>query len=149
MIQVPPRSTLFPYTTLFRSPHDVVGRDLRHRAHTVEVLLERRVHLALEVGTRGKLEPEVIGEPLLVRIVEALEHVGEPADAALAEHQRQLGMTLADAGENHRGADLVHLERRDDGPRAGRRRVRDDALDLVSDGRRTAFEDVKGNDKTR
>src|SRR2546426_4840999 len=28
MIRRPPRSTLFPYTTLFRSVHDVVGRQL-------------------------------------------------------------------------------------------------------------------------
>src|SRR3712207_8033381 len=29
MIRRPPRSTLFPYTTLFRSAHQVPGRDLR------------------------------------------------------------------------------------------------------------------------
>src|SRR3990172_8219659 len=43
MIRRPPRSTLFPYTTLFRSPHrdaDVAAAasavaDARHRAHVV------------------------------------------------------------------------------------------------------------------
>src|SRR3712207_7855954 len=33
MIRRPPRSTLFPYTTLFRSRADVVAQ--RHRVHTV------------------------------------------------------------------------------------------------------------------
>src|SRR3712207_7975577 len=32
MIRRPPRSTLFPYTTLFRSPH-AHGRHPRHRRH--------------------------------------------------------------------------------------------------------------------
>src|SRR2546421_993445 len=30
MIRRPPRSTLFPYTTLFRSRHDVIDRRLLH-----------------------------------------------------------------------------------------------------------------------
>src|SRR2546430_5065578 len=29
MIRRPPRSTLFPYTTLFRSPHDPLAREVR------------------------------------------------------------------------------------------------------------------------
>src|SRR2546428_10376111 len=33
MIRRPPRSTLFPYTTLFRSPHDGKGRRSSGRAH--------------------------------------------------------------------------------------------------------------------
>src|SRR2546429_5018334 len=36
MIRRPPRSTLFPYTTLFRSPHIVIRRE-----HRVELTLER------------------------------------------------------------------------------------------------------------
>src|SRR2546430_13444408 len=36
MIRRPPRSTLFPYTTLFRSLHDRIARARsRHAAHTV------------------------------------------------------------------------------------------------------------------
>src|SRR2546422_10542403 len=46
MIRRPPRSTLFPYTTLFRSPFvDSVGlRDQEHgdRALPVQILVERR-----------------------------------------------------------------------------------------------------------
>src|SRR5437867_9585050 len=34
------------------APHDVVGRDLGHGLDAVEVLLEGRVDLALEVGAR-------------------------------------------------------------------------------------------------
>src|SRR3712207_9501488 len=38
MIRRPPRSTLFPYTTLFRSrPEQILGEDVRDRAHAVEV----------------------------------------------------------------------------------------------------------------
>src|SRR2546426_3604381 len=33
MIRRPPRSTLFPYTTLFRSPHLAVREGLRPRGH--------------------------------------------------------------------------------------------------------------------
>src|SRR5438067_7848639 len=32
MIRQPPRSTLFPYTTLFRSPHPASGRGVRRGA---------------------------------------------------------------------------------------------------------------------
>src|SRR3989449_5085649 len=46
MIRRPPRSTLFPYTTLFRSLHDVRdGRDsLERRAHAVPVVLAQKDH---------------------------------------------------------------------------------------------------------
>ena len=113
----------------------------------MEVLLERRVHLPLEVGARGELELEVVGQALLVRVVEALEYVGEPADPALAQNESELGVALADAGQDHRGADLVHLERRDHGPRPGRRRALD-TLHGVAHRRGAALEDMKRNDKT-
>src|SRR2546430_16163756 len=40
MIRRPPRSTLFPYTTLFRSPHDYDrdGRRLRHHPASPRLL---------------------------------------------------------------------------------------------------------------
>src|SRR5258705_8691920 len=42
MIRRPPRSTLFPYTTLFRSDHDHVAGDSRHVELQVEpALIER------------------------------------------------------------------------------------------------------------
>src|SRR3712207_7671859 len=43
MIRRPPRSTLFPYTTLFRSPHDVVQRVL-HRFHRPQPPLRHHRH---------------------------------------------------------------------------------------------------------
>src|SRR3712207_7360096 len=48
MIRRPPRSTLFPYTTLFRSLR--APRDLVHRHEVVQP--ERRVH-----GGRGRAQP--------------------------------------------------------------------------------------------
>src|SRR5436305_3101966 len=52
MIRRPPRSTLFPYTTLFRSVDEAIrgiGRILprwqRHDAH-LEALVEREIHTA-------------------------------------------------------------------------------------------------------
>src|SRR2546430_9419295 len=36
MIRRPPRSTLFPYTTLFRSPGDFTSRDLRRKRDSRE-----------------------------------------------------------------------------------------------------------------
>src|SRR5256885_5622779 len=46
MIRRPPRSTLFPYTTLFRSEH---RRALLVRA-VVEILVEAAAHLVVEPG---------------------------------------------------------------------------------------------------
>src|SRR5256886_11688275 len=49
MIRRPPRSTLFPYTTLFRSPV-VLHRDHEHRLGTIAVpLVERPVDAVLHV----------------------------------------------------------------------------------------------------
>src|SRR2546428_3559387 len=63
MIRRPPRSTLFPYTTLFRS--DVVG---------VEARDERR-RRPRERAVQGAREPRVL-QPLddQARVVERLEH---------------------------------------------------------------------------
>src|SRR2546430_6234884 len=67
MIRRPPRSTLFPYTTLFRSPHargdahhdrlaDGVDRRIRHlREQLLEVRVEKR--LALREDGEGRVVP--------------------------------------------------------------------------------------------
>src|SRR3712207_6946941 len=64
MIRRPPRSTLFPYTTLFRSPvlHLVVHLEgLRevlhggHHEHRAEDLVERRWRSRLDVGEDRRL----------------------------------------------------------------------------------------------
>src|SRR6266550_4819539 len=54
MIRRPPRSTLFPYTTLFRSPadHDAVRAHAQRVAHEVA---DRDLALALDVR-RARLE---------------------------------------------------------------------------------------------
>src|SRR2546426_2218978 len=49
MIRRPPRSTLFPYTTLFRSPREVVAR----------------VRAVLRRSTRPAAQPEEVAEPAL------------------------------------------------------------------------------------
>src|SRR5437899_8126613 len=66
MIRPPPRSTLFPYTTLFRSPLErggarrIVGHDLEHEPvdarHLAPVPLER-LHHELDPG-RERDEPK-------------------------------------------------------------------------------------------
>src|SRR2546430_4088271 len=43
MIRRPPRSTLFPYTTLFRSPEEIRGGTRRHRSHGSRPEHESRV----------------------------------------------------------------------------------------------------------
>src|SRR3712207_7948827 len=48
MIRRPPRSTLFPYTTLFRSRHHVVAARLEHQAGADPVVLGQEVLPALE-----------------------------------------------------------------------------------------------------
>src|SRR6266513_4085690 len=61
MVRRPPRSTLFPYTTLFRSPHGarmhagaVVNQHLRARGRIARVLrvprAERELRIEPEVG---------------------------------------------------------------------------------------------------
>src|SRR5690625_5464618 len=62
MIQPPPRSTLFPYTTLFRSPRD------RHRLRHVQELLPQEA--AGGVGQLGR----VVCERLVQR---SEEHTSE------------------------------------------------------------------------
>src|SRR2546425_7459603 len=52
MIRRPPRSTLFPYTTLFRSDHPVV--DLAHDGELLEVR-GLAVHVGPDVEQHGRL----------------------------------------------------------------------------------------------
>src|SRR2546428_13168367 len=48
MIRRPPRSTLFPYTTLFRSPTRTVV-DLLRRQHIEHLVLRPEFHAAMQV----------------------------------------------------------------------------------------------------
>src|SRR5688572_32303088 len=58
MIRPPPRSTLFPYTTLFRSVHRVVGGAV-HRSQPVRHAPDHalRPHRAEEDGERPRAPP--------------------------------------------------------------------------------------------
>src|SRR3712207_8654858 len=64
MIRRPPRSTLFPYTTLFRSRRPRVERDERP---VVEAPLERDVRLRRRRGDRHRPVERRGGAPALLR----------------------------------------------------------------------------------
>src|SRR2546426_12785904 len=64
MIRRPPRSTLFPYTTLFRS-HQVVPLPPDQRD-----LFARRRHATIACGTRQRVDP-------LEAVVRSEEHTSE------------------------------------------------------------------------
>src|SRR5437870_9676123 len=56
MIRRPPRSTLFPYTTLFRSRQNGTGRDLGGRQH--DRLRQHRAWAAASLGGRRRSRSE-------------------------------------------------------------------------------------------
>src|SRR5689334_23570600 len=60
MSRRPPRSTLFPYTTLFRSLRDDVTREVDQLERAVEAAL-------LRVGRRHEDREECGGQPALLR----------------------------------------------------------------------------------
>src|SRR2546430_168548 len=88
MIRRPPRSTLFPYTTLFRSrPADVaVGRDVADARREMEGLAPRRIVVVLRLAPICRVEllgehagrdvPVVVGVRLVQRADERAEAVG-------------------------------------------------------------------------
>src|SRR3712207_7872902 len=79
MIRRPPRSTLFPYTTLFRSPHlltERLGR-IRHAS----ILGEPRI---------DRLPLRVAHEPDHVARCGLLDQGGEPVDLRSEEHTSEL-----------------------------------------------------------
>src|SRR5947207_10632873 len=79
MIRLPPRSTLFPYTTLFRSP---VERELQHaRAGDVKLVAER-AHI-------GRDQSQILGDERqsAQRLVDSAE---EPGAGRSEEHTSEL-----------------------------------------------------------
>src|SRR2546430_7430395 len=59
MIRRPPRSTLFPYTTLFRSDDHIAPLEQRLRRrvpHPVDLVVDERVLLDVRVGLRNRSE---------------------------------------------------------------------------------------------
>src|SRR2546430_9965073 len=73
MIRRPPRSTLFPYTTLFRSHHDV--DDLEGRAQALDVRVQPGTHGAQLLADAQLLGLEVLDFLLLLGRSE--EHTSE------------------------------------------------------------------------
>src|SRR3712207_7626108 len=80
MIRRPPRSTLFPYTTLFRSRHDL-ERLLQVAAPREHLGVAERRHL-LDVGARG--------EHPLAAVEHHRAHVGAVAHLRSEEHTSEL-----------------------------------------------------------
>src|SRR3712207_7188846 len=70
MIRRPPRSTLFPYTTLFRSRVGLVGAHLLRGHHELVVLVDVPPRLAeqLVVDVRDQPGLELLDEPHQVRV---------------------------------------------------------------------------------
>src|SRR5258705_2395830 len=56
MIRRPPRSTLFPYTTLFRSVQRVAAAGRRHVAHDVNRAVRGELHVAFLACDLHRLE---------------------------------------------------------------------------------------------
>src|SRR3712207_7798622 len=79
MIRRPPRSTLFPYTTLFRSHDVVIGEVQLERGHPGQGP-RRRPDLGREVGQRGQVVAEgrrLAGEPVPGQLHRSEEHTSE------------------------------------------------------------------------
>src|SRR5688572_32177838 len=75
MIRRPPRSTLFPYTTLFRSPQHLGGLHAvaEGGAQGVEQVAGPRLRLAEQVGVLGERAPEAAQQ----RRARSEEHTSE------------------------------------------------------------------------
>src|SRR2546426_6047659 len=78
MIRRPPRSTLFPYTTLFRSPHVGLGR---HGAlvHGAASTLERDRKLRGD-AVRWEIRPPVVEQPGVERSEEHTSELQSPCN---------------------------------------------------------------------
>src|SRR2546422_3958644 len=138
MIRRPPRSTLFPYTTLFRSLRqpeaDVAAAGDHHPAHGV-VFLAQLIHYAPDVVARGQKEylVAVLDDGVALRL-----HAAAAAIDRYDPHFRlgQVLWQLAQALTDERTAlqcpqaDEAHLAvgEVEDLQRAG---VADEALDVV------------------
>src|SRR3712207_6975589 len=86
MIRRPPRSTLFPYTTLFRSVVDEVG-------------IERRLHVALAGLDVGQEVQELAG---VVALREPLAlHQAEPGQLRIGQQEPVRGDEIDLRSEEH------------------------------------------------
>src|SRR3712207_7574491 len=81
MIRRPPRSTLFPYTTLFRSHEGDLLEELRHRAAGAR---------GLELGGHRDQLVEVVDPALVLRIGARLQLGQVPRAVRSEEHTSEL-----------------------------------------------------------
>src|SRR3712207_9241971 len=120
MIRRPPRSTLFPYTTLFRSAPALLRLEVLERAHVVEPVGELDEDDAHVVDHRQKHLADVLGLLLLARLVAYLRDLREAVDEVrdlLAErvaYHVELDERVFDhvVEEPRRDRDLVRSEER-------------------------------------
>src|SRR2546430_12728654 len=97
MIRRPPRSTLFPYTTLFRSP--VVAPAATFALTSQEVVLA--AHAVGLVGRRREHAPELLAQRVghaLVRVERQHPFVPRPRDRRIALRADALAPHLDDGG---------------------------------------------------
>src|SRR2546427_1071454 len=100
MIRRPPRSTLFPYTTLFRSRRVVVRNDDgRSLAHTVPVTMPVLLAtlLSLPDGRRASVERELVELTRSAALGELAGDVGHDAANALFGGIGLVDLLLQDA----------------------------------------------------
>src|SRR2546430_17398363 len=104
MIRRPPRSTLFPYTTLFRSVLEIEGQAalvaVREHEDDADAVLE-------QVGARPVALPQPAAGRLHLDDVGA--EVGEELHARGPEEELREGHD-ADAGEDRQRRPAVHLD---------------------------------------
>src|SRR5262245_64873474 len=81
MTRSPPRPTLFPYTTLFRSRVDVLAADLQHvlvAAHEAEVaVLAQHAHVTRVQPAVAVERPRRLGGLAVVALHRSEEHTSE------------------------------------------------------------------------
>src|SRR5688572_31173073 len=81
MIRRPPRSTLFPYTTLFRSPEEVPARVaalLDDRRRLERELAEAKKALAMGGGSRGeaRASEQIGGHGFIGQVLDGMDPKG-------------------------------------------------------------------------
>src|SRR3712207_8921249 len=85
MIRRPPRSTLFPYTTLFRSRLERAQHEDAHAREERPVDLERRV-LGRRAHERDRARLHVREESVLLRLVQPMDLVDRKSTRLNSSH---------------------------------------------------------------